>query len=370
MIFGRSFRRNSSGTAAGQEAQHKALTLHGLFRKSLLVEFAVVCAVIAIPVGISMAWYENVSAGSPGGRPVVVAVKSGESATGVMDTLTKDGIVTDTLAMRVYMLLHGTPSIEVGLYRFFKHESFAGITGTLEGGPDVAEVVVQPGATIDQIAIEVSQATSRSAGSFYNAVSSAVHANSLIGPIVPSNATSMEGMVGTGTYRILPGESLDTLARQMVASYGAELEKTGLIQSARHFGITPYQAMIVASLVQEEGVYTSNMSKVARVVYNRLSKRMKLQLDTTVLYALHRSGGAVTGSDLSVQSPYNTYLHAGLPPTPIGTPSIQALDATIHPASGAWLYFVVISQSGKEAFSDTFAQQLVNEKIARRNGIL
>ncbi|MHB8263333.1 MAG: endolytic transglycosylase MltG, partial [Acidimicrobiales bacterium] len=103
---------------------------------------------------------------------------------------------------------------------------------------------------------------------------------------------------------------------------------------------------------------------------NRLSKSMKLQLDTTVLYALHRSGGVVTGKDLSVQSPYNTYLHTGLPPTPIGAASVQALDATVHPANGAWLYFVVVSQSGREAFSDTFAQQLANEKIAKQNGIL
>ncbi|MHB8262368.1 MAG: endolytic transglycosylase MltG, partial [Acidimicrobiales bacterium] len=233
------------------------------------MELAVMCAAIAIPVAIAAAWYENVSGGAPGGKPVVVAVKSGETATGVIDTLAKDGVVTDALAMRAYMLLHGTPSVEVGLYRFFEHESFAGIAGTLKGGPNVAGVVVQPGTTINQVALDVSQATSRSVTAFYNALASAVHTNSFTSNIVPGNAVSMEGMMGTGTYRILPGESLETLASQMVARYGTELKNAGIIQAARGFGITPYQAMIVASLVQEEGVYSSNMPKVARVVYNR-----------------------------------------------------------------------------------------------------
>jgi len=92
-------------------------------------------------------------------------------------------------------------------------------------------------------------------------------------------------------------------------------------------------------------------------------------MDSTVLYSLGRDGGAVTEQDLRTDTPYNTYLHSGLTPTPIAFPSPGALSAAAHPPAASWLYFVVVTKSGVEAFSSTYAGQLANEALARQRGL-
>ena len=96
---------------------------------------------------------------------------------------------------------------------------------------------------------------------------------------------------------------------------------------------------------------------------------MPLQMDSTVLYALGRDGGAVTSQDLRTVSPYNTYLNKGLPPTPTCFPSAAALEAALRPVPGSWLFFVVVEKDGTEAFSETYAGQLANEKLASQRGL-
>ena len=96
---------------------------------------------------------------------------------------------------------------------------------------------------------------------------------------------------------------------------------------------------------------------------------MPLQMDSTVLYAEHRDGGPVTSTDLALNTPYNTYLHTGLTPTPICFPSPASLQAALAPTPGNWLYFVLVSADGTEAFSDTFAGQQANEQLAKSRGL-
>jgi UPF0755 protein len=134
-------------------------------------------------------------------------------------------------------------------------------------------------------------------------------------------------------------------------------------------GINAYQVVTVASIVEKEGVIQKNLAKVSRVIYNRLARGMPLQMDSTVLYSLGQDGGPVTAADLQIKSPYNTYLNTGLTPTPICFPSAGALDAALHPAPGAWLYFTLVSEDGTEAFSDTYAGQVAAEKLAQERGL-
>ena len=111
----------------------------------------------------------------------------------------------------------------------------------------------------------------------------------------------------------------------MVTRFDRDASGAGLsTASAASLGLTPYEVIISASVVEKEGYYAVNMPKVARVIYNRLAAGMPLQMDSTVLYALGQDGGPVTPQDLKIQSPYNTYLNTGLPPTPICMPSPTA----------------------------------------------
>jgi UPF0755 protein len=92
-------------------------------------------------------------------------------------------------------------------------------------------------------------------------------------------------------------------------------------------------------------------------------------MNSTVFYALGQDGGVFTAKDRALPTPYNTYLNSGLTPTPICSPSPQALSAAVHPPPGEWLYFVVVSKDGTEAFADTYAEQLANQQLAKERGL-
>jgi UPF0755 protein len=188
--------------------------------------------------------------------------------------------------------------------------------------------------------------------------------------VSPPASDDLEGMLGTGIYDVLPGESDTTILTDMVQRFDQDAQTAGLtVASANALGMTPYQVLTVASIVEKEGYVAVNMPDTARVIYNRVAQGTPLQMDSTVLYALGQDGGPVTSQDLKIQSPYNSYLNTGLTPTPICMPSETALKAAVHPPAGSWLFFVLVKKDGTMAFSDTYAEQLANEQLAKSRGL-
>lgn len=179
-----------------------------------------------------------------------------------------------------------------------------------------------------------------------------------------------EGFLYPTTYDFPKGEAPRDMLRKMVDTFDETVDAGTLAQGARALGRTPYQVLIVASLVEKEGI-TDDFGKIARVLYNRLDNGMKLQLDSTVNYALHRNNIKVTQAqiDAAARSPYNTYQRAGLPPTPISNPGMAAIDAALHPTPGRWLYFVKATKDGHSAFAVTLAEHDANVARARAAGV-
>jgi UPF0755 protein len=166
----------------------------------------------------------------------------------------------------------------------------------------------------------------------------------------------LEGLLFPATYDFEPGSSAVDVLRTMVDEFEIRAERLQLVERAAALKLTPYQALVVASLVEGETGKESDRGKVARVVYNRLAKPMRLQFDSTVKYAYALKGENKTRlfyRDLEIASPYNTYRNDGLPPAPINSPGEAALEATLAPTPGPWLYFVVIDKEGNSAFAVT-----------------
>ena len=322
-------------------------------------------------VGWVLAWYEGQVAGSPGGAQVVLTVADGAPVGTVVGDLAHRHVLSSTLAFRVYLVLHGTPVVRPGGYLLYEHEPFADVRRALARGPDVFPVRVRAGNTLSEIAREVDGIPGHSGAAFLAAARSGQVHSPWLGPgqLQVPGSVQLDGLLAPGTYLVLPGETDVQLLQQMADAMTTLAHTAGLPQAAAPLGITPYQAFIVASIVQKEGVYPKNMAKVARVVYNRLARGMPLQMDSTVLYAEDRDGGPVTAADLALDTPYNTYLHAGLTPTPICFPSAAALQAALHPAVGNWLYFELVSPDGTEAFEDTYAQHQADVQRARQEGL-
>jgi UPF0755 protein len=232
--------------------------------------------------------------------------------------------------------------------------------------PNTSTVTVSPGMTLRAVAKELDTLPGHQGTSFAQVAASGV-VHSFYAPVGSDN---LEGVLGIGTYTIVPGESDATILNEMVLRFNDQAQKAGLnFTSAAGRGYSVYQILTVASIVQQEGYIAKNMPDVARVIYNRLTIHKPLQMNSTILYPLGEDGGAFTSRDLHLESPYNTYLNVGLPPTPICSPSFMALQAAMNPPAGNWLYFNVVSPNGTEAFSATFSAQLANEKLAQSLGI-
>jgi UPF0755 protein len=334
-------------------------------RRRRRVGWGIVGVIVVIALG-TVLWYELESHALGGtGRAEIVQISNGESANSVASALSQKQVIGSTTAFRLYGLVHGSPTITAGSYLFHQNLTFAEVHTILNGGPNVSTVQVDAGLTLHEVATRVGEVPGHSGSAFEQlARTGTVHSTFAPG------MDNLEGLLGTGTYVVLPGESNTALLTAMVNRFDQQATAAGVsTASAAALGMTPYQVIIVASVVEKEGYYPKNMPQVARVVYNRLAQGTALQMDSTVLYALGQDGGPVTSQDLKVQSPYNTYLNHGLPPTPICMPSPVALSSAVHPAPGAWLFFVVVDKSGTEAFADTFAEQLANEKLAQSRGV-
>ena len=154
----------------------------------------------------------------------------------------------------------------------------------------------------------------------------------------PFTSKSLEGFLYPAHYSFNKGISPEEVFASMVGKFTSTMADV----SWRYRTFTPYELLTIASLVQTEGT-PDVFGKVARVIYNRLDKGMALQFDSTVHYALNRRGEIrVSIEDTKVKSLYNTFMRRGLPPGPIGSPTRAAIDATLQPPAGDWLYFVTV----------------------------
>ena len=301
----------------------------------------------------------------PQGAQVLVTVATGSGENAVGGLLEQRGVISSSLALRVWTQFNSLPGIQSGRYAFRQNSSFDQVQGVLAAGPNVFPLTVPPGFTVSELARRVGQLPGHDPVAFERAAIN----GSVRSPWQPAGVTSLEGLLATGTYVVPPGVSDRRLLQQMVDRFDGRAARLGLAARAQALGYTPYELITIASIVEKEGVLTANMGPVARVISNRLARGMPLQMDSTVLYALGRDGGTVTTADLKTVSPYNTYLNKGLPPTPTCFPSEEALQASLHPPAGTWLYFVVVQRDGTEAFSNTYAEQLANEAIAAKRGL-
>ena len=151
----------------------------------------------------------------------------------------------------------------------------------------------------------------------------------------------------------------------------SELDELGFQNSEAKVGLTPYETVIVASLVEKEaGTPPEERSQIARVIYNRLAAPEILGIDATAVYSKGKPGGQLTTQELRDETdPFNTRTKQGLPPTPVGLPSRASLKAAIAPEEGAWMYYVLV-EPGVHAFVDTQAEFIELRDKARNEGVI
>ncbi|MTD59263.1 endolytic transglycosylase MltG [Amycolatopsis sp. RM579] len=182
-----------------------------------------------------------------------------------------------------------------------------------------------------------------------------------------TDSRRIEGLVAPGVYDVKPGWKADELLGFVLKSSATKVQAAGLAASTTVNGQNPYQVLVIASLIEREGV-DQDFEKISRVIYNRLAANMRLQLDSTVNYLLDKPVVTTSDADRTRPGPYNTYLNVGLPPTPIGSPGSDAIQAALKPADGNWVFFVKCEKNGLSCFAATASEHQQNIALARQRG--
>lgn len=294
----------------------------------------------------------------PGHGKVLFQVKEGDSTTAIGQHLKADGVVASVDAF--LGAANGDKGIQVGYYRLKKKMSAAGAYSVLKNPKNILKdtVTIPEGLRAVDIVKVLAEKTKYSEADF-----DAVLKNpSALG--LPSYAHGKaEGYLFPSTYPFGPTEKPVDMLKDMVDRWKQAAADDGLVAGAKKVGKTPGEVMTIASLIQAEG-RGSDMPKVSRVIYNRLDgpgdkegTAGLLQIDATVNYALDRTGvvAVTTDETQNTDSPYNTYLHPGLPPGPINSPGDEAIKAALDPAPGPWYYYVTVNlATGETKFGVTY----------------
>jgi UPF0755 protein len=291
----------------------------------------------------------------PGSGSVLYQVRSGASSTQIGRELKAADVVKSVDAFSNAARDNDkSRSIQVGYYQLKKKMKASQALAVLVNPANMVQslVVVPEGARVRQIEKTIVSKTDIS----MKAVTAALANPTAIG--LPAEARgNPEGYLFPATYSVPPKQTALGLIRQMVAKTVEEEKSLDVAGKAGKVGLTPQQVLTVASILEYEANRSEDYPKVARVLYNRLSKGMLLQLDSTVSYISQRTGDVfTTPAERASSSPYNTYRHAGLPPGPIGSPGEQTIKAALAPATGNWLYFVPDYQENTTHFTSTLAE--------------
>lgn len=337
----------------------------------------------------------------PAGPLAVVQVHPGDTADQIAKSMLDKGVVKSTGAFyQAAVRNSGMNSLQPGYYAIPTHSKGEdAVTALMSKDSRVGNVVISEGRRLhdstdvntgsrnDGIYRKIAAASCVGAGSAKKCVTyeqldqagAGADLNALGVPKwaldsvrqVPDHTRQLEGLIAAGTWDFDPSGTPTQILAQLVSQSAHGYESTGLLtpNPAAGISLSPYQTLIASSLVEREAL-AKDMPRVARVIVNRLNTNMPLEFDSTVNYTLASTEVATTQADRDRKTPWNTYAMAGLPATPIASPSLDAMRAMENPTAGPWLYFVTVDKQGLTLFTDSYSEHQRNIEKARQSGIL
>jgi uncharacterized YceG family protein len=288
-----------------------------------------------------------------GSGQAIVTVPEGATAGEVADLLTENDVVSNGTLFEWRLQLAGkTDEILPGRYVLAQDMSYGAAIDRLTSSGGKINVTVPEG--LDRVQIAESIAGLGLSGDYLAASKSSKGFNP--NRYGANNPKSLEGFLFPATYELDPGASVQQLVAEQLQ--GFKLNLAGADMSyAKSKNLTVYDVLIIASMIDKEVMVASERPLVAAVIYNRLSRGMPLGIDATTRYQFHNYTGEITQSQLESPSPYNTRVNAGLPPTPIGNPGLDAIEAAARPAKTNYLFYVLRANgNGQHCFATTEAE--------------
>ena len=313
---------------------------------------------------LGLAWFANSLfqpfKGGDGGQPVRVAIPQGSTLSQIADLLERNGVVENAGFFQLRARIEGhSGDLRPGSYELRKDMSFAAALDALQEGvpPNVVQVAIPEGLSRR----EIRPYTKGLRGNYTRASrrSPELKPTEYRAP----RGASLEGFLFPATYELKKGRSVKQLVNEQLALFRRNFDRVDL-SYARRKNLTPYDVLVIASLIEREAMVAKERPLIASVIYNRLRDGIPLGIDATVRFVTNNWKRPLRQSELANPSPYNTRVHAGLPPGPIGNPGLDSIRAAARPAKTKYLFYVVkVDSCGEHKFAKTDAefQAYVNE---------
>jgi UPF0755 protein len=320
--------------------------------------------------------------------PVSFTVEAADTVHTLSERLEAGGWITDAGVFRWYVDHHGGLEPTPGYYELPRNDHMGNILARLRTPPSqtYTKVTFPEGLTVAEMAVRLDNTIVPMTFADFMA---AAADPAIVSTVRPPGVTSLEGLLFPDTYQVSNAESEAQVIERMMAQMERVLSQEDAVLRAERLYRSPYDILIVASLVEEEARTDADRAKIARVIYNRLALGMPLQVDAAVRYQTVQNGGDPQGpfeAQRETPGPWNTYLNTGLPATPITNPGRASIQAALNPAPNPgvgdpmcaglaptdcrYLYYVVADEEGNHVFAATGERHQANVEAAAAAGLL
>ena len=346
--------------------------------------------IVAILVAGLVGWW-YIGRINPEGEPtapVPFNVEATDTVASLSARLEAEGFVTDAAVFRWYVDNHGGLELTPGYYELPRNDHMGNVLARLRTPPSqtYTQVTFPEGLTVAEMATRLDNAiVPMTVADFMAAAADPA----IVSTIRPPGVTSLEGLLFPDTYQVSNAESEAQVIERMLGQMERVLSQEDAVAGGEQLGRTPYEIVIIASMIEEEARTDEDRAKIARVIYNRLARGMPLQIDASVRYQTVQNGGDPQ-SDFVAQretpGPWNTYLNPGLPATPITNPGRASIQAALNPAPNPgvgdpicaglapadcqYLFYVLADEEGNHVFAATGEQHEANVAAAQAAGVL
>lgn len=342
--------------------------------------------IVGVLAGGAIGWW-YIRQVNPSGDPAATVnftVNPTDTLESVSERLQESGVITNARVFRYYVKSKGGIVLIPGYYELRPRDHMGNLMRVLNTPPAATykRITFPEGYTVAQMGKRVQRDLPPMTEAAFLAATRSPELRSSLQPV---GSTSLEGLLFPDTYQVAGNESEAQVIQRMINLMERVGRQENIEPGAIELGITPYEVLIVASMIEREAKFDDDRARIARVIYNRLALGMPLQIDATLYYG---QAPATPFSTLkALDTPYNTYLYGGLPPTPIANPGRASIEAALNPApplsvgdplcrvlpAGSdcrLLYYVVSDADGHHVFAATIEQHEANVQKARDAGLL
>lgn len=349
-----------------------------------------ILAIVSVIYGGYQFWYlrQVNPPGDPGAAEIFTVTES-DDLIAISKRLEQEGFIVNDSVFRSYVSSKGGLDVSAGFFTLKPRDHVGNILRVLRTPPNetLTKVTFPEGFTLEQIAERLGEEIkSVTESDFLTKTGGTATEISAVRSIYqPESVTTLEGLLFPDTYLVSGDETATQVAQQMLKLMERVGRQEGLDDSLISVGLTPYEVLTIASIIEREAKVPEDRAKISRVIYNRLTIGMPLEIDATLFY---KQDPDVPFLELkAMDSPYNSYLYTGLPPTPISNPGRAAINAALNPAPNPsagdpicreitdgspclYLYYVLYDKDGHHKFASTLAQHQANVQAAIIAGVL